>query len=331
MLFVDDIGSEHAEEGENRQAQEHACLLTAAYIGDDLVDSCQLGCFRNLTLVHLLLQSGNLVGVSLDAEDDIDNGVDADDNSRSELGDEGAGRADDGFASFAELQLVVFHSIHDGNHHNQIIGIDSKVGNHVSHREDPALEVGIGTGHQQADENHGQIAKAGYVEHHLHERLPGNLLGQNRINNHQNGSSAQTEGGEVGVIAALVAKIKIDEEGTEPSCCQIVADLLNNEGQRNPAELVIVFDGIDDFPEGNRRSRGIIVAPVLPHTEDSEAEEGRRKNADDERDPAEGIAGIAAQRSGAGGEHRDQKTGNGTADSGEQIGAGSELVSPMCV
>ena len=331
VLFVDDIGGKHAEEGENCQTEEHAGLLAAAYVGDNLVDPCQLGCFRNLSLIHLLLQSGNLIGISFDAEDDIDNGIDTDDNSGSELGDEGAGRADDGLAAFAELQLVVFYGIHDGNHHDQVIGIDSEVGNHVGCREDPALEVGIGAGHQKTDENHGQIAKAGYKEHNLHEGFPGNLLGQNRVNHHQNGSCSQTEGGEVGVIAAFIAEVKVNKERTEPSGRQIIANLLDNEGQGNPAKLVVVFDGIDDFPEGNRRRRGIIVAPVLAHAENGEAEEGRCEKADNERDPTKSIAGVAAQCSGAGGEHRNQETGNGPADTGEQVGAGSELVSPVRV
>ena len=106
---------------------------------------------------------------------------------------------------------------------------------------------------------------------------------------------------------------------------------MNQEGQRDPAQLIVAGDGGHHPLQADGRGLLRRIGRALPHAEDGEAHEQRRQNADDDGNAAIGRHGAAAQGHAAGGEDGDEHGGQGAADAREQRGAAGELIARVRV
>ena len=223
------------------------------------------------------------------------------------------------------LILVVLHGVDDGDHHNEIVAVLAKVGQHVSYHDEPVFDH-VPAGQKQARQQHQQITGHGDQRHDAHQLFPANLAGDGRIAHHQDGGGGHAHRGEQGVQAALIAEIKVDIGGTDAAHHKAIADLLNQKDQRDPHQLVVAGDGGENLLETDGRYFLRGFDPAFLNTEDGAAQKQRRENAHHQCNASEGHIGAAADGQATGGEHGNEHRGRRAADACKQRRPGGELV-----
>ena len=152
------------------------------------------------------------------------------------------------------------------------------------------------------------------------------MPGDGGIEDHQKGGGGHAHGGEQGVKPAGVAELEIDIGGAKAAQHQVQSDLLDQEDEGDPHQLVVGGNGVENLFEADG-GRGLLhIVPPLPGAENGEGQEQRGQQADHQGDAAIGHRGAAADGQGAGGEHGDEDGGGGAADAGKESGPGGELV-----
>ena len=225
--------------------------------------------------------------------------------------------------------FVVLYRVDNGDHHNQVEAVLTEVGEHIKEGNGPEPDGG-GKG-QQAREDSQTVACGGDQNHFSHQRLAGDSAADGGVEDHQHRRRQHPHSVEDGVEAATVAEVQIDVGGSQSAHGQTVADLVNQEGQGDPAQLVIPGNGGPDTLEADGSCRLLPNRGPFPDTEHGEAHKQRRENADNDGDAAVGGHGTPAQGHGAGGKHGNQHGGQGSADAGEQGGPAGKLVAGIRV
>ena len=276
-----------------------------------------------------LLEVRDTVGVADDAKDDIGDIRDGNGQCRGHLGQEGTQRGHNALVSRAVLVLIVFHRVHDGDHHDEVEAVLAEVGKHIA--DGDAGKLDHAAGEQDAGDEHDEVADGGNGHEDAHLLFAVDLAGDHGIEDHEDGRDRHAEHLEEREIHALIAELDIDVGLADAGKHNAVAYLLDEEDQGNPEELVIACNGGDDLLEAQRRHRIILVAPPLRHSENREGQENRSEDGDDECYGAVGRHRIAPDGVVAGCEHGDKGGSQHAADAGKERGAARILVSGVGV
>ena len=204
-----------------------------------------------------------------------------------------------------------------------------EVRKHIAARQQPELRIPAGK--QQPRCQHQRVTNRGNAHHDVHQPLPGHVPGNHRIEHHQEGRCRHAYHCKDRVQPAAIAVAQIDVRGANAGGGQTVAYLLNQEDQRDPQQLIVACDRADDLAEADGRSLLGLLFTMLPHAENGEAQEQRRKQADDQRNPSIRRGCVAAQRHVAGGQHRNDYAGQRRAHTRKQRGPGGEAVAGILV
>lgn len=326
--FVQEVGSDHESEGNQGDEDQHTDLLTALDLSNDVGDGADLLGFGDGAKVSSLLERGDLVGVLGDTEQNVGQSNDGNADSGTKLGDEGTKRSDDGIISFTVLPLIVLDGIHDGDHHDQVVSVESEVSKHVTDGDAPELH-GIAGWNESADDEHGTVSDGRNDQHLEHERLTIDALGDSRIEDHQESGGHHTDGGEEGPEATFITELEVDVHGAKTVEADVLTYLLQQERNGDPAELIILGDDIDDLFEADGRNGFLFIGTIFLDTEEGGTQEQGSQETDDHGDLSVSVCGVASDGHAACGEQGDQNGSSGAAETGEQGGSGSDLITHM--
>ena len=265
-----------------------------------------------------LLEARDAVGVLDDVEDQIGDVRDRHSQSGGHLGQERTQRGDDTLVARAAQVLVVFHCVHDRDHHDQVEAVLPEVCEHVADSDQDEFEVaGL---QEQTRKQHDEVTDHGYRHQYAHELFAVDTAGNGRIKDHQEGRDDHAEHLERSKEDALIPEFHIDIGLSDAGHDDAVADLLDQEDQRDPHELIVACDGADDLLEADGRDRVVVIASLLLDAEYCKGEKDRRQDRDDQRDAPIGRHSVAAEGVLAGRQHGDKGARQRAADAGEKRG-----------
>ena len=246
------------------------------------------------------------------------------DQSASHFGQERTHGCDDGFVAVPGLKLVVLDRVDDGDHHDEIEAVQTQVDQHVSDRDHDKTD-GI-CRHDHASDNLQHTSDHDHDHAEGHQLFAHELAGQGRIDQHQDRCRGDTDHREDGVQAAFVSVAEIDKAGADSAEDEGVGDLLEQEDQDHPAQLIVLGDCTGDPADVELHLGLHIVAAVFLDAEEREEDEERSEDRDHKRDDAISSTCTAAEGLFTGGEDRDQDGRECGADAGEEGRAGRILV-----
>ena len=336
MLLVEEVGEEHHQAGERGHAQQQTEGLPVLHAAEQGLDARELLRVADAPGRGGVFEGGDLVGVLGHAADQVGRGGNDHSEGGGQLREEGPQGGHDALVAGAVLELVVLDGVHDGDHHDEVKAVLAEVCQHVAQGAQHELQIYAAHGHaagadEQARAQHDRIADKGDEHEFVHQRFAVDLPGDGGVEYHQQRRDRHAHGVEQGVEAALVAKLKVDVGGAHAGEHDTVADLLDEEDQRDPQQLVVAADGAEDLLEADGRDGVVVVVALLLDAEDREGQKGRAQDRDDQGHAPVSGDGVAADGGAAGGEHGDQRARKGAADAGKERGAGGVLVAGVGV
>ena len=214
--------------------------------------------------------------------------------------------------------FVILHGVHDRDHHNEIEAVLPEVCKHVADGDQD--ELGVAGLQEQARQQHDEIAEDRDRHQHAHELFAVHAAGNGRVEDHQEGRNDHAEHLESRKEDSLITELDVDVCLADAGHDDAVADLLDQEDQRDPHELIVARDRADDLFKADGRDRVFTVIPLLLDAKDREREESGRQDRNDQRDAPVGSHGVAAERAAASGQHGDERAGQGAAYAGKERG-----------
>ena len=335
MLLVKKIGDQHQQEGQHGHDKEKTAALIGHHILQQGRDLLILAGFGDQLLIALHFQIGDSVGEVQSIEKDVSQVRDRNIQRGGELGNKGTERGDDAFVPCAAFILIVFHGIHDRDHHDEVKAVLPEVGEHIAYGQHKELEVvSEGEGrtllHNKADQ-HEDIAEGTDEHHHVHKPFALQTAGDGGIEDHQETGDGHADDLEEGEETALVAKLHVNVVHPNAGEDDAVADLLDQEDERDPQQLIVSGNGAPDLFEADGGHRLHAGVALLLDAYDGDGEESRREDGDHQGNHAVSRDGVSADGVLAVGEHGDQDRCGQAADTGKQRRSCGEFVPGICI